>query len=417
MSAGTAERVRKQDLRKHSKARYALILGGLSAFGPLSIDMYLPALPAMTDDLGSSDTVLQLTLTAFIIGIALGQLVVGPLSDAMGRRKPLLVGLALYVVGSILCVVSPSAELLIVARVIQALGASAGIVIARATVRDLYSGTAMTKFFSTLMLVNGLAPILAPIVGGQILTLTSWRGVFVVLTVFGSLLLAVVAVALPEPLPLELRKPARPMSILHTYARILRDKSFVGYALASGLMFAGLFAYISGSSFVLQDIYGLSPQGYSLAFGLNGIGIVLVGQLNGLIVGRVPERTLLIVGLLASFAGGVGVLLATTLHLGLVALLVPLFVLVSSIGLVMPNASSLALADQAGNAGSASALLGVLQFVIGGLATPLVSLGGPGTAVPMALVMAGFATLALIVFFTLARARTPLPVADLPVAA
>ena len=410
MSAGTAERVRDQDIRKHSKARYALILGGLSAFGPLSIDMYLPALPTMTDDLGSSDTVLQLTLTAFIIGIALGQLVVGPLSDAMGRRKPLLAGLALYVVGSILCVVSPSAELLIVARVIQALGASAGIVIARATVRDLFSGTAMTKFFSTLMLVNGLAPILAPIVGGQILTLTSWRGVFVVLTVFGALLLAVVAVALPEPLPVELRKPARPMSILRTYARILRDKSFVGYALASGLMFAGLFAYISGSSFVLQDIYGLSPQGYSLAFGLNGIGIVLVGQLNGLIVGRLPERTLLIAGLLASFAGGVGVLLATSLHLGLVALLVPLFVLVSSIGLVMPNASSLALADQAGNAGSASALLGVLQFVIGGLATPLVSLGGPDTAVPMALVMAGFATLALIVFFTLARARSPLPV-------
>jgi DHA1 family bicyclomycin/chloramphenicol resistance-like MFS transporter len=417
MSAGTAERVRDQSIRKHSKARYALILGGLSAFGPLSIDMYLPALPTMTDDLHSSDTVLQLTLTAFIIGIALGQLVVGPLSDAMGRRKPLLAGLALYVVGSILCVVSPSAELLIVARVIQALGASAGIVIARATVRDLFSGTAMTKFFSTLMLVNGLAPILAPIVGGQILTLTSWRGVFVVLTVFGTLLLAVVAVSLPEPLPVELRKPARPMSILRTYARILRDKSFVGYALASGLMFAGLFAYISGSSFVLQDIYGLSPQGYSLAFGLNGIGIVLVGQLNGLIVGRLPERTLLIAGLLASFAGGVGVLLATSLHLGLVALLVPLFVLVSSIGLVMPNASSLALADQAGNAGSASALLGVLQFVIGGLATPLVSLGGPDTAVPMALVMAGFATLALLVFFTLARAKTPLPGADVPLTA
>jgi DHA1 family bicyclomycin/chloramphenicol resistance-like MFS transporter len=201
------------------------------------------------------------------------------------------------------------------------------------------------------------------------------------------------------------------MSILRTYARILRDKSFVGYALASGLMFAGLFAYISGSSFVLQDIYGLSPQEYSLAFGLNGVGIVLAGQLNGLIVGRVPERTLLIVGLLASFAGGVGVLLATSLHLGLVALLAPLFVLVSSIGLVMPNASSLALADQAGNAGSASALLGVLQFVIGGFATPLVSLGGSGTAVPMGVVMAGFSALALIVFFALTRPKALLPVA------
>jgi DHA1 family bicyclomycin/chloramphenicol resistance-like MFS transporter len=411
MSAGTAERVQDQGIKRHGKARYALVLGGLSAFGPLSIDMYLPALPTMTADLHSSETILQLTLTAFIIGIALGQIVIGPLSDAMGRRKPLLAGLALYVIGSILCVVSPSAELLIVARVIQAFGAAAGIVIARATVRDLFSGTAMTKFFSTLMLVNGLAPILAPIIGGQILTLASWRGVFVVLAVFGAVLLAVVTIALPEPLPVELRKPARPMSILRTYARILRDKSFVGYALASGLMFAGLFAYISGSSFVLQDIYGLSPQEYSLAFGLNGVGIVLAGQLNGLIVGRVPERTLLIVGLLASFAGGVGVLLATSLHLGLVALLVPLFVLVSSIGLVMPNASSLALADQAGNAGSASALLGVLQFVIGGFATPLVSLGGSGTAVPMGVVMAGFSALALIVFFALTRPKALLPVA------
>ncbi|MDT7723902.1 MAG: transporter, family, multidrug resistance protein [Actinomycetota bacterium] len=410
MSAGIAERVQDQDIRKHSKARYALVLGGLSAFGPLSIDMYLPALPTMTNDLHSSETILQLTLTAFIIGIALGQIIIGPLSDAMGRRKPLLAGLALYVIGSILCVVSPNAELLIAARVIQAFGAAAGIVISRATVRDLFSGTAMTKFFSTLMLVNGLAPILAPIIGGQILTWASWRGVFVVLTVFGAVLLAVVTIALPEPLPAELRKPARPRSILRTYARILRDKSFIGYALASGLMFAGLFAYISGSSFVLQDIYGLSPQAFSLAFGLNGVGIVAVGQLNGLIVGRVPERTLLTVGLLASFAGGMGVLLATSLHLGLVALLVPLFVLVSSIGLVMPNSSSLALADQSGNAGSASALLGVLQFVIGGIAIPLVSLGGSGTAVPMSVVMVGFSALALIAFFALARPTTPLPV-------
>jgi DHA1 family bicyclomycin/chloramphenicol resistance-like MFS transporter len=406
MSAGTAERVQQAGVGLHGRVRYALVLGGLSAFGPLSIDMYLPALPAMTGDLHSADTTLQLTLTAFIIGIAIGQIVIGPLSDAMGRRRPLVAGLALYVIGSVLCAISPTAELLIVARVVQAIGAAAGIVIARATVRDLFSGTAMTKFFSMLMLVNGLAPILAPIVGGQVLTMTSWRGVFVVLSVFGAALLAVVTVALPEPLPVEFRTPARPSSILRTYAQLLTDRTFVGYALASGLTFAGLFAYISGSSFVLQGVYGLSPQAYSLVFGLNGVGIVLVGQLNGRIVGRFPERTLLTAGLLASFAGGLGVLLAATLHLGLIGLLVPLLVLVSSIGLVMPNASSLALADQAKNAGSASALLGVLQFVVGGLATPLVGLGGPGTAVPMTVVMAGFTTLALITYLTLARRRS-----------
>jgi DHA1 family bicyclomycin/chloramphenicol resistance-like MFS transporter len=388
--------------------RRALVLGGLSAFGPLSIDMYLPALPSMAGDFHVSDAMLQLTLTAFIVGLAAGQIVIGPLSDAMGRRKPLLAGLALYVIGSILCAISPSPELLIAARGIQAIGAAAGIVIARAAVRDLYSGTSMTKFFSTLMLVNGVAPILAPILGGQLLTVTSWRGVFVVLTGFGALLLAVVAFALPEPLPAELRAPARPLSILRTYGRLLTDRAFLGYALASGLMFAALFAYISGSSFVLQGVYGLNPQAFSLVFGLNGVGIVLVGQFNGRIVGRFPERTLLQAGLLASFAGGVGVLLTVTVHLGLIGLLVPLFVLVASIGLVMPNASSLALADHAKNAGSASALLGVLQFVIGGLATPLVGLGGPGTAVPMTALMAAFSTLALLTYLFLVPRRSPL---------
>jgi DHA1 family bicyclomycin/chloramphenicol resistance-like MFS transporter len=406
MSAGIATQVDAPPLVKFpSRARYALILGGLSAFGPLSIDMYLPALPVMTGEFHSSAPVMQLTLSAFIIGLALGQLVIGPLSDALGRRRPLVAGLALYAVGSVLCAVSPTAELLIAARGVQAVGAAAGIVIARASVRDLFSGTAMTKFFSMLMLVTGLAPILAPIVGGQVLTLTSWRGVFVVLTVFGVLLLAVVAVAMPEPLPAELRTPARPLTILRTYAGFLADRTFLGYALASGLMFGGLFAYVSGSSFVLQGVYGLTPQQFSLVFGMNGVGIVLAGQLNGRIVGRFPERTLLTAGLLASAAGGFGVLLAVVAHLGLIGLLVPLFVLASSIGLVMPNSSSLALAENAKSAGSAAALLGVLQFMIGGVATPLVGLGGPGTALPMVGVMAGFSFLALLAFLTLTRPR------------
>ncbi|MEC3973679.1 Bcr/CflA family multidrug efflux MFS transporter [Amycolatopsis sp. H20-H5] len=389
--------------KSRGTARFVLILGGLSAFGPLSIDMYLPALPRMAGDLHTADTTMQLTLTAFIIGLAVGQLVLGPLSDAFGRRRPLLFGLAFYVVGSVLCAVSPNAELLIAARGVQAIGAAAGIVIARATVRDLFSGTAMTKFFSMLMLVNGLAPILAPIIGGQILNWTSWRGVFVTLTLFGAALLAVVAFLLPEPLPVERRTPARLGSVLRGYARLLRDRVFLGYALASGLMFAGLFAYISGSSFVLQGVYGLSPQAFSLAFGANGIGIVLAGQLNGRLVGRFPERKLLTAGLLVSTAGGLGVLLAVVAHLGLFGLLIPLFLLVSSVGLVMPNASSLALAEHARSAGSASALLGVLQFVVGGIATPLVGLGGPGTALPMVLVMAGFSALALVAFLTLAK--------------
>ncbi|KDN21265.1 multidrug effflux MFS transporter [Amycolatopsis rifamycinica] len=394
----TAERTAPS---RRTQLKFVLVLGGLTAFGPLSIDMYLPALPRMAADLHAADSTVQLTLSAFIVGLALGQLVLGPLSDALGRRGPLLAGLALYVVGSVLCAVSPDVWLLVAARFVQSLGAAAGIVIARATVRDLFSGTAMTKFFSTLMLVSGLAPILAPLIGGQLLTWTSWRGVFVVLTAFGALLLAVVVFFLPEPSAT--RSPLRLGPVLRTYGRLALDRSFAGYALASGLLFASLFAYISGSSFALQGVYGLSPQAYSVVFGANGVGIVLAGQLNGRLVGRVPERALLRSGLLLGVTGGALVLASVVFRAPLALLLVSLFLLVSSIGLVMPNASSLALAAHARSAGAASALLGVLQFVVGALATPLVGLGGPGTAVPMAATMAGFAVLALVAYLALAR--------------
>jgi DHA1 family bicyclomycin/chloramphenicol resistance-like MFS transporter len=407
MTRGTISESVSAPMSRLGRLRYMLILGGLSAFAPLSIDMYLPSLPSMTHDLRSTDSTVQLTLSAFIIGLAIGQIVIGPLSDSVGRRKPLLAGLALYAVGSVLCAVSPSAELLIAARLIQAIGAAAGIVIARAAVRDLFSGTAMTKFFSLLMLVNGVAPVLAPVIGGQLLRLTSWRGVFVVLTVVGALLLAAVALALPESLVAERRVRAKTSEILRTYRGLFADRMFLGYALAAGLSFAAMFAYISGSSFVLQGVYGLSPQWFSVVFGINGLGIVLTGQLNGKLVDHFPERSLLTAGLIATTVGGVGVLLSATLHLGLFGLLVPLFVLVASIGLVSPNSSSLAMAEHAKSAGAASALLGVLQFVFGGIASPLVGLGGPGTAVPMTIVMATFAVLSLLTYLLLVRKPTP----------
>lgn len=405
MSTGTTSEEVRAPLTGRSVARYTLILGGLSAFAPLSIDMYLPSLPSMARDLHSADSTIQLTLSAFILGLAIGQIVIGPLSDAVGRRKPLLAGLALYAIGSVLCAISPSSELLITARFVQAIGAAAGIVIARAAVRDLFSGTAMTKFFSLLMLVNGVAPVLAPVLGAQLLRLTSWRGVFVILTVVGVLLLASVLLALPESLPAERRTRPRISDTLRVYAGLFADRMFLGYALAAGLSFAAMFAYISGSSFVLQGVYGLSPQWFSVVFGINGLGIVLVGQLNSRLVDHFSERSLLTAGLIATTAGGVGVLLAASLDLGLIALLVPLFVVVGSIGLVSPNSSSLAMAGHARSAGSASALLGVLQFVFGGIASPLVGLGGQGTAVAMAVVIAGFGVLSLAAYLALTRKR------------
>ncbi|MEU6643322.1 Bcr/CflA family multidrug efflux MFS transporter [Saccharomonospora sp. NPDC046836] len=386
-------------------ARHALILGGFTAFGPLAVDMYLPALPSMATDLRTGDATLQITLAAFVVGLGLGQLVIGPLSDAFGRRRPLLAGVAVFIAASVVCTVSPSIEVLIAARVVQAFGAAAGMVIARAAVRDLYSGVAMARFFSMLMLVTGLAPILAPVIGGQLLAIASWRGIFAALTVFGGVLLVVAAFVLPETLPSRLRKPARPGAIVRTYGTLLRDRVFVGYALAGGLAFAALFSYISNSSFVLQEVYGLSPQQYSLVFGTGGLGLVLAGQVNGRIVGRVPQRTLLRIGLVAGAAGSLGLVAATALDLGLTGVLPPLFLAVSSIGMIMPNATSLALADHPDTAGTASALLGVVQFSSGGVASALAGIVGGASALPMAAIMTAFGVLALLSFAVLTRRR------------
>ncbi|WP_019806552.1 Bcr/CflA family multidrug efflux MFS transporter [Saccharomonospora halophila] len=386
-------------------ARFALILGGLTAFGPLSIDMYLPALPFMAEDLDSTDAVLQLTLAVFLVGLGIGQLVAGPLSDSWGRRGPLLVGVSIFIVASALAAVSPSAEVLIAARAVQALGAATGMVIARAAVRDLFSGAAMARFFSVLMLVVGVAPILAPVIGGQLLEWTSWRGIFVTLTVFGGILLVVAALALPETLPVAGRRPPRFGRIVRTYRDLVADRVFFGYTVTVGLAFAAMFTYISGSSFVLQDLYGLSPGEYSLAFGMNGVGLVIMTQVNGRIVGRVAPRTLLRTGLIMVTVSALGAVLAVRAGLGLPGLLTPLFLMVSSVGMIMPNATSLALADHPRTAGSASALLGVVQFLVGGSASPLVGLVGGDSALPMTMIMAVAAAAALTTFLVLTRPR------------
>lgn len=390
-----------------SRARYAVVLGALSAFGPLTIDMYLPALPALSRDLDASASLVQLTLSAFMVGLALGQLVVGPLSDALGRRRPLVAGLVVYVAGSLACAVAPSVPLLVGARVVEALGAAAAIVIARAMVRDLFEGTAMTRFLSLMMLVNGLAPILAPVVGAQVLRVTSWRGVFVVLTVFGVLLLVTVALALPDTLAPHRRTPARLGAHLQAYRRLLGDRGFMACALSSGLAFAAMFAYISGSTFVLQDVHGLSPQGFSLVFAVNSLGIVALSQVNGRLVQRVPERTLLTAGLVSAATGGLVVLVAVLAGLPLVLLLAGLFVVVASVGLISPNATSLALAEHGSSAGAASALLGMLQFVFGGLAAPLVGIAGSRSAVPLGIVVSGSTLAALVVLLVLGRRVPP----------
>jgi DHA1 family bicyclomycin/chloramphenicol resistance-like MFS transporter len=375
-----------------------VIIGALSAFGPLSIDMYLPGLPALARDLGGTDWQAQLTLTACLLGLALGQVLVGPLSDAVGRRRPLLAGLAAYALASLACALVPSMALLVLLRFVQGLAGSAGIVLGRAVVRDLYSGDDLARFFALTMAVSGLAPILAPVIGGQLLRVTPWQGVFVVLALIGLALLVSAGLGLGESLPPERRRGGGVRATLAAFRQLLSDRAFMAYALSSGLAFAAMFAYIAGSPFVLEQIYGVSPQTFSLVFAANGLGFVAVSQAGGRLVGRVSQRRLLELGLGLSLAGGLLLVAAASLGLGLPGVALGFFLTVASIGLVAPNSTALALSGHPQIAGSASAFIGVLQYVVGAAITPLVGLLGTGTALPLALLMASLSAAACAVF-------------------
>jgi DHA1 family bicyclomycin/chloramphenicol resistance-like MFS transporter len=374
--------------RLAGRAQVVLILGALSAFGPLSIDMYLPGLPELGRGLDAPAWAVQLTLTACLAGLALGQIVAGPLSDRFGRRGPLLVGVGAYAVASLLCAIAPSVAVLVVLRLAQGIAGAAGIVIARAIVRDMHSGVAAARFFSLLMLVNGLAPILAPVIGGQVLTVTSWRGVFLVLTVVGALLFLAAATGLRETLPPEKRHPGGVTETVRTFGRLLADRAFIGHALACGLAFGAMFAYISGSPFVLQDIYGASPQLFSVMFAGNAIGLVAASQVNRALLQRFEPSAILRAALSVQALAALLLLGVVAADSGVWPLVALLFVVVASLGFVFPNATALALADHPRVAGSASGLLGVLQFIVGAATAPLVGVGGTDTALPMALTIA-----------------------------
>jgi DHA1 family bicyclomycin/chloramphenicol resistance-like MFS transporter len=386
--------------------RLIVILGALTATGPLSIDMYLPALPQLARDLSAGPVPAQLTLTSCVAGLALGQIVAGSVSDAWGRRRPLLIGLAAYAAASLLCAIAPNVQTLIALRLIQGAAGAAGIVIARAIVRDLYDGAGVARVFALLMLVTGLAPILAPVFGGQLLRVAEWPGVFVVLGGIGAALCLAALLGLSETLPVGHRGTGGARGSLTTFRTLLTDWSFLGYVLSSGLAFAGMFTYISGSPFVLQDIYGLSPQAFSLVFGSNALGLVIAGQVGGRLAGRVGMGRLLAAGLATLVAGAAGLLVAVFGGAGLAGVLPSLFLVVAAQGLIGPNAMALALSGRPARvAGSASALIGLAMFSIGGAAAPLAGVAGPHTAVPMALVIAALALAAAAVAVLGTRSR------------
>ncbi|MBB6445136.1 multidrug effflux MFS transporter [Bacillus benzoevorans] len=370
---------------KTKRIGMAIVLGSFAGIAPLSTDMYLPSLPLLVEDFQSSTSVAQLTLTSSLLGMALGQLFIGPLSDQKGRRIPLVLSLIVYCVSSFLCALAPSVWVLILLRFIQGVSGAGGMVISRAIVRDMYTGIELTKFFALLMLINGAAPILAPVAGGQILQFTTWRGVFIVLGVLGIIMVSAAFFSVQETLAEENRIKGGIKNTLLTLRKLLTDKIFMGYVFTQGFVTAAMFSYISGSPFVIQNVFGASPQMFSIIFAINGMGIIIASQTTGRLAGKVKESTLLKIGLSIALLGGLLLVSMLTLDVGLVGVLPSLFLVVSSVGIVGTTTFSLAMQSQGKSAGSAAALLGLMPFILGSIMAPLVGIGNVPSPWPMAI--------------------------------
>ncbi|HET6529001.1 MAG TPA: multidrug effflux MFS transporter [Actinoplanes sp.] len=402
----TSDRVRvtpsvTSDTRRH--VTLVVVLGLLTALGPITIDLYLPALPAITDELRTTEPAVQLTLTGMLIGLSAGQLVVGPLSDVLGRRRPLLAGIGVHIVASLLCTVATGVVMLGTLRVLQGVGAAAAAVIALAVVRDRFTGHTAAAVLSRLILVVGVSPVLAPTVGAELLRFTDWRGLFLALAIIGAAIALVAGLALPETLPPERRRTGGLRTTAADYRGLLRDRAFVGLVLVTGLSMAALFAYVAGSSFVLQEQFGLTAQQFGLVFAINAVALIGVPQLNVVLLRRFSPTRILHAALLAGALFAVVLLIFTLTGTGgLLGVLIPLFLILCAVGFRGPNATALALTRHGEAAGTAASLLGAAQFGIGGLAAPLVGLLG-NNAVAMAAVIAGASIAALVVLQILVR--------------
>jgi DHA1 family bicyclomycin/chloramphenicol resistance-like MFS transporter len=380
----------------------AALLGALTALGPLGVDMYLPAFPAMGADLGASPGAVQRTLAAFLFGMAAGQLVMGPLSDRYGRRVPLFGGLALFTLASLGCALAASAEALTWLRVAQALGGCAGMVAARAVVRDLCDERGAVRMMASLMLVMGAAPILAPMLGSFVLAAFGWRAIFWLLAAYGLVAMLLVVRFLPESLPPERRRRDGPAAILAVYLEILRDRRFLAHALAGAVPMVGLFAYLVASPHVLMGIHGLDPLTYGVAFGANAFGLILASQVVARLVRRIAPARLLLGASTLCMAAGLAVPVAVATG-GLWPLLVALFCYLGVMGGVLPMASALAMAPMGRVAGSASAVIGTLQFGGGAVVGVLLGAIGAGSPWPMALVLAAGGAGGLVAHLALRR--------------
>jgi len=386
--------------------RLAVVLGALTAIGPLAIDMYLPALPGIARELGVPIAAVQVSLASYFAGMSIGQILYGPLSDRLGRKPILSLGLVIFVGASLACAFTTSVTQLVVFRFLQALGGCAPLVVPRAVVRDYFDGREAVRMLSMLILVMMLGPILAPFVGGQLLIRFGWRSMFFVLAGYGFVWLVLAAWLLPESLRPDQRRRESVAAIVATYGRILSDRVYLGWVLSGALVFAGLLAYISGSSFVYIELFDVAPERFGLYFGANAIGLMIASQVNRFLAGRVAAAAVVRVVLPFAVASGAALLVdAATGFGGFAGILIPLFCFIICHGFVGPNTTALAMSPYGAVAGSASALMGTLQFVLGAASGSLVSAFSNGTAVPFATVIAGCALCAFVAFLTIPATR------------
>ncbi|MGK9430252.1 Bcr/CflA family efflux MFS transporter [Bacillus atrophaeus] len=384
----------------------AFLLGMLAILGPLNIDMYLPSFPEIADDLSARASLVQLSLTACLIGLTIGQIIVGPVSDAKGRRKPLLICIFLFALSSLFCALSPNITTLVIARFLQGFTASAGLVLSRAIVRDVFTGRELSKFFSLLMVITAVAPMVAPMTGGAILLLpfATWHTIFHFLTLIGFILVLIIALRLKETLPPEKRIPSSIGTSVRTMGSLMKDRSFIGYALTVGFIHGGSFAYVSGTPFVYQDIYGVSPQVFSILFGINGLAIITGSFIIGRFGGIIHEKSLLRIAVITAFIATAVLLTMTIVHGPLITLVISIFIYMITIGMVLTSTFTLAMENQGHRAGSASAMLGMLPLLLGSIVSPLVGINET-TAIPMGAIMFITSVIGSLAFFKLAKQK------------
>jgi DHA1 family bicyclomycin/chloramphenicol resistance-like MFS transporter len=393
-------------LTARQKFVYVIVLGALTALGPFTIDLYLPAFPAVARDLAVSDAAIQLTLTATTIGFALGQLLVGPWSDKVGRRLPLIIATAVHIAASIGVAFAPDVFWVGVFRVLQGVGAAGGGVVAMAMVRDLFGGLPLVRMLSRLALVSGLAPILAPLIGSQLLLVLDWRGIFVFLTAYGVLAILAAIFFLVETLPAERRADRGHSTVGQRYKALFSDRVFVGVVIIGGMTFSGLFSYLSASSFLFQEVYGLNAQEFGLLFAVNSIGIVIGVQTSSRLAKYVAPQWILLGAVTGMLLSSVTIVALDIANVGLLGILIPLFFFIMSCGFSFPCQQVLALAGHGGEAATAASVLGAVNFGLAGLISPIVGLFGIQNAVPMGAVMALTAMVSLIVMWLIVKPQT-----------